>query len=59
MPDGAVVAFLPGPPGSFLPSVPVRDLDQAEAEEGYPAEGDDPGEPATPAAFLFREHYDG
>jgi len=60
VPDDAIVEFQPGRPHSGAPPMPVRDLDQAEAEEAYESTGpDDPGEPATPAAFVLREHYDG
>jgi hypothetical protein len=37
--------------------VPVQDIDTADAEEGFPAEGDDPGEPATPPELIFKKTY--
>jgi len=54
-----VVAYKPGRPHTGHPEMAVRDIDQFEAEDGWEPEGDDPGQPDTPAMLLLREHYDG
>ena len=59
VPDDAVVAYKPGRPHTGHPEMAVRDIDQFKAEDGWEPEGDDPGQPDTPAMLLLREHYDG